>query len=113
METSYIHTKEIELNRVQRSDFERQIFILCKRDAEIREVVKEAYNHYCFIYKEAKGRYAAFGMRYCEQILKNDDALYPFKDLPKKLGEPASSFYIYRRDVLNKLFSMLKDKSLI
>lgn len=108
-----IQYREVELNRAQRSNFERQIFMACLINNDFKKVVEQAYQDYCFIYKEAKGRYPEFGLRYCEQILKNDSTLYPFNELPKKLGEPPSSFYIYRRDVLNKLYTMLKDKNLI
>lgn len=109
---SRFRKKEI-LTSSQRTDFERQLFALCLKNDDIRAVVQKAYDDFTFIYDETEMPLADFGKKYCELILKNKVMLFNFKDIPMKLTEPPSSYYVYRNDVLEKIYSMLLSANLI
>lgn len=98
------------MTRIQRSDFERQIFVLWHYNDEIKQKIERVYNDFKFIYKQTNLRQAQFGMKYCELILSNEGDFFEFSALPKLLDEPLSSFYVYRRDVLEKLFEAVKSR---
>ena len=102
---SRLHRKGI-LTSSQRTDYERQIFALCLKNEDFKRVVQKAYRDFIFIYEETQMPQAEFGKKYCELILNNKDLLYSFKDIPKKLNEPPSSYYVYRNDVVEKLYAM-------
>lgn len=105
--------KKGNLTSSQRTDFERQIFALCLKNEEFKKIVQKAYQDFSFIYEETQMPQAEFGRKYCEIILQNNNLLYPFCDIPKKLGEPPSSYYVYRNDVIEKIYAMAVKAQLI
>lgn len=107
------YRKKELLTSSQRTDFERQLFALCLKNDDIRAVVQKAYDDFTFIYEETEMPLADFGKKYCELMLTNQVMLYNFKDIPIKLTEPPSSYYVYRNDVLEKIYSMLMTANLI
>ena len=105
--------KKSLLSSSQRTTFERQIFGFCLINEDFRKIVEKAYQDFLFVYEETEMSHAAFGLKYCEIILQNKTMLYDFQRIPRLLDVKDSSYYTYRNDVVEKIYSMCLDANLI
>ena len=97
------------INRTERSNFEWKLFFIISQDDNNRKLIKEISNLYHNLFLETGENKFRFGELYCNRLLENK----PFsstEDLISDLHFHKSSFYNYRKDVLDKLYKMIYPK---
>ncbi len=97
------------MNRIQRTRLEQELFYKAHYDPEVKDIVLKRLENYKKLYIENEVHEAEFGMKYCEALLQSGGTRIPYKKLMEATGnEPTTSYYFYRRLVLEKINKELK-----
>lgn len=102
------------MTSAERTYLEEKIFLQTNLDKRLNEAIKEIYHKY----KEAVNMFPAlheakFGMLYCKMILSNSDDVPHSKTIMAYTKETQTSYYMYRKQVLNYIWKTLKTKKIV
>lgn len=97
------------MNRIQRTRLEQELFYKAYYDADVKNLIINRLDKYKKAFIENEMHEAEFGMKYCEALLQSGGTRIPYKELMEATGnEPTTSYYFYRKLVLEKIDKELK-----
>lgn len=94
----------------ERSGLEQMLFSYSSSNEDFRKAVQKVRDD-CAKVIELGREWSdvIFGKKYCELILDNKSKTCPnFKVIAKQVGEPISSYYFYRKEILEKIHKELE-----
>jgi len=102
------------MNRIQRSEFEKELFVMCKYNPKAREIVKALRDKYSSILKIAKVKEVQFGEKYCSALLNADGRIIRNEEMARDIMKmKTTTYYMYRMAILDTLQDLLKKGSVI
>lgn len=103
------------MTQSERTYLEEKLFLQTNLDTKLRSTIKNVYEQYkstCDIFPDMHE--AKFGMLYCRMILENDTNEMPhYKSIIFYTKESQTSYYMYRKQVLNYISKVLKKENAV
>ena len=103
------------MTQSERTYLEEKIFLQTNLNTKLRSAIKSIYEQYkntCDIFPDMHE--ARFGMLYCRMILENNSNEMPhYKSIIFYTKETQTSYYTYRKQVLNYINKVLKKENAV
>ena len=103
------------MTQSERSYLEEKLFLQTNLNPQLRSCIRKIHNQYqetCDIFPDMHE--ARFGMLYCRMILDNTSNEMPnYKSIIHYTKESQTSYYLYRKQVLNYISKVLKSKNAV